>query len=324
MTPGANTSAAKTALVLAGGGSLGAVQVGMLRALTECGVKPDLIVGSSVGAINGAYFAGDPTLEGTARLERLWCSLKRSDIFPWTWRRLFNFIRGRGHLVTSDGLKSLLDRHLPYRDMKDAALPVHIVASDALTGKAVVLSRGSVTQAILASTAIPAAFEPVEIEGRLLCDGAIASNTPVTTAIALGARRLIVLPTGFACAPERAPSGAIASALHAITLLTAGQLVAELERIREPTRYHILPTACPLGITPFDFARTPELIDQAYRKTQDWIAGGGLDQSVIQDALRPHWHAGAGAPRPPPPEWTSRDRVQRRGRAGREALAALQ
>jgi NTE family protein len=302
----------KTAFVLAGGGSLGAVQVGMLRALLESGVRPDMVVGSSVGAINGAYFAGDPTSAGVSRLERLWCGLKRSDIFPWTWRRLFSFICGRGHLVTSDRLKNLLDRHLPYRDMNDAVLPVHIVASDALTGKAVVLSRGPVTQAILASTAIPAAFEPVEIDGRLLCDGAIASNTPVTIAIALGARRLIVLPTGFACAPERPPSGAIACALHAITLLTAGQLVAELERIREPTRYHILPTACPLSNTPFDFARTPELIVQAYRKTRGWIAEGGLDSSVIPAALRPHSHTIAGALQPPPIEWLNRDHLQRR------------
>jgi NTE family protein len=296
----------------------------MLRALLESGVKPDVVVGSSVGAINGAYFAGEPTLQGVSRLERLWCGLKRSDIFPWTWRRLFSFIRGRGHLVTSDGLKDLLDRNLPYRDMRDAALPLHIVASDALTGNAVVLSRGPVTQAILASTAIPAAFEPVEIDGRLLCDGAIASNTPVTTAIALGARRLIVLPTGFACAPERAPSGAIASALHAITLLTASQLVAELERIREPTQYHILPTACPLGVTPFDFARTPELIDQAYRRTLNWIAEGGLDSNTIPAALRPHSHTGTGALRPPPIEWVDRDHVQRRRTVGREAFTALQ
>jgi NTE family protein len=324
MTPIAAASLPKTALVLAGGGSLGAVQVGMLRALLESGVKPDMVVGSSVGAINGAYFAGEPTLQGVSRLERLWCGLKRSDIFPWTWRRLFSFIRGRGHLVTSDGLKDLLDRNLPYRDMRDAALPLHIVASDALTGNAVVLSRGPVTQAILASTAIPAAFEPVEIDGRLLCDGAIASNTPVTTAIALGARRLIVLPTGFACAPERAPSGAIASALHAITLLTASQLVAELERIREPTQYHILPTACPLGVTPFDFARTPELIEQAYRRTLNWIAEGGLDSNIIPAALRLHSHTGTGALRPPAIEWVDRDHLQRRRTVGREAFTALQ
>jgi NTE family protein len=152
----------------------------MLRALLESGVEPDMVIGSSVGSINGAYFAGDPTLDGIAKLERLWCSLKRRDIFPWTWRRLIGFIRGRGHLVTSDGLRRLLDSHLPYRDLKDAAVPVHIVASDVLSGKAVVLSRGPVTQAILASTAIPAAFAPVEIDGRLLCDEAVASNTLVT------------------------------------------------------------------------------------------------------------------------------------------------
>ena len=93
----------------------------MLRALLESGVEPDMVVGSSVGSINGAYFAGDPTLDGIAKLERLWCGLKRRDIFPWTWRRLFGFIRGRGHLVTSDGLRRLLDSHLPYRDLKDAA-----------------------------------------------------------------------------------------------------------------------------------------------------------------------------------------------------------
>lgn len=324
MTPVAARSSPKTALVLAGGGSLGSVQVGMLRALLESGVEPDMVVGSSVGAINGAYFAGDPTLEGVSRLERLWCGLKRSDIFPWTWRRLFSFIRGRGHLVTSEGLRRLLDRNLPYRDLKDAVLPVHIVASDALTGKAVVLSRGPVTQAILASTAIPAAFEPVEIDGRLLCDGAIASNTPVTTAIALGARRLIVLPTGFACAPDRAPSGVIASALHAITLLTASQLVAELERISEPTQFHILPTACPLGVTPFDFARTPELIDQAYRRTLQWIGEGGLVSSVIPAALRPHAHTATGAIRPVAPEWLDRGRLHGRRSVGRPTFTALQ
>ena len=319
MTPVATASPPKTAFVLAGGGSLGAVQVGMLRALLECGVEPDMVVGSSVGAINAAYFAGEPTLEGVSKLGRLWCGLKRSDIFPWTWRRLFGFIRGRGHLVPSDGLRSLLDRHLPYRDLKDALLPVHIVASDALTGKAVVLSRGPVTQAILASTAIPAAFAPVEIDGRLLCDGAIASNTPVSTAIALGARRLIVLPTGFACAPDRAPSGAIASALHAITLLTASQLIAELERIRDPTQYHILPTACPQGVSPFDFARTPELIDQAHQR---WIAAGGLDSTDIPAALRPHSHTEQTTFRGAVADWVNRDHLQRRRNVGRDAFIA--
>ena len=119
MTPAKPASAMKTALVLAGGGSLGAVQVGMLRALLESGVEPDMVVGSSVGSINGAYFAGDPTLDGIAKLERLWCGLKRRDIFPWTWRRLFGFIRGRGHLVTSDGLTAPVVTDGPFQEFKE-------------------------------------------------------------------------------------------------------------------------------------------------------------------------------------------------------------
>ena len=82
MIPAKPISAVKTALVLAGGGSLGAVQVGMLRALLESGVEPDMVIGSSVGSINGAYFAGDPTLDGIAKLERLWCGLKTGTSFP--------------------------------------------------------------------------------------------------------------------------------------------------------------------------------------------------------------------------------------------------
>lgn len=323
MSPVKKAAHPKTAFILAGGGSLGAVQVGMLRALLESGIEPDMVVGSSVGAINGAYFAGDPTLEGISRLERLWCGLKRTDIFPWTWRRLFGFVRGHGHLVPSDGLRRILDHHLPYRDLEDAIIPVHVVATDILSGQAVVLSRGPATQAVLASSAIPAAFAPVEIDSRLLCDGAVASNTPVSTAIALGARRLIVLPTGFACAPERAPSGALATALHAITLLTARQLVMELERVKQPTQYHILPTACPLGVSPFDFARSPELIDQAYRKALHWIAEGGLASSVVPAALRPHLHSAPTAFRPAVSDWINQNQPQRRANTGHEAFNSL-
>src|SRR5262249_41487110 len=159
--------------------SLGAAQVGMLHALVEGGIDADLVVGTSVGAINAAYFAADPTLKGIARLEVLWRSLRRTDIVPLSWRGLLGVLRCRNHLLPSAGLRSLLDLHLPYRNLEDAALPVHVVATDVLSGEAVVLSRGPAVQAILASSAIPAAFAPIEINGRLLCDGAIASNTPV-------------------------------------------------------------------------------------------------------------------------------------------------
>lgn len=292
---------------------MGAVQVGMLRALFEHGIDADLVIGSSVGAINAAYIGGDPTLAGVARLDTLWRGLKRADIFPVTWRRVLGFLHRRDHLMPSDGLRRLLDLNLPYRNLEDARIPVHVVATDVLSGEPVVLSRGPVTQAILASSAIPGAFAPIEIDRKLLCDGAIASNTPVRAAVALGAQRLIILPTGFACAPDRPPRGAIESALHAITLLTAGQLVAELERLKQSIPYHILPTACPLGVSPFDFSRTPELIEQAYQRTLGWLGDGGLEHCEIPAALRPHRHRPPRALRSGSAGWIEQGLAERRG-----------
>ncbi len=110
----------KTAFVFAGGGSFGAIQVGMLHSLATHGIVADMIFGSSVGALNGAYYAGDPTLEGIRKLEAIWRDLRRQDVFPVTWRTLFGFLRRRDFLVTSDGLRKLIEAHLPYRNLEDA------------------------------------------------------------------------------------------------------------------------------------------------------------------------------------------------------------
>ena len=165
----------KTAFVFAGGGSLGAVQVGMLRSLVARGVKADMVVGSSVGAMNGAYYAGAPTQEGVEQLAKIWRGLRRRDIFPITPRALLGLVLRQDFLLGSHGLYRLVHTHLPYRNMEDAKLPLHIVATDLLSGEAVVLSQGEAAQAIVASTAIPAAFAPVKFDGLYLADGAITS-----------------------------------------------------------------------------------------------------------------------------------------------------
>jgi NTE family protein len=155
-----HTGSAKTAFVFAGGGSYGAIQVGMMHSLAARGISADMVVGSSVGALNGAYYAGDPTLKGVLQLETIWRGLTRHDVFPVTWRTLLGFLRRRDFLIPHDGIQKLIDDHLPYRNLQDAELPVHIVATDIVTGDSVVLSEGSATQAIIASTAIPGAFAP--------------------------------------------------------------------------------------------------------------------------------------------------------------------
>jgi NTE family protein len=282
---------AKTALVLAGGGSFGAVQVGMLKALAANGLQVDMVVGSSVGAINGAYFAGRPTAAGIAELEAIWRSITRDDIFPLSWRSVFGFIRRRDFLISSGGIRSFVNTHLPYRNLQDATVPIHIVATDMLSGAPVILSDGSAVDAIVASSAIPAAFAPVHLGGRYLIDGAITSNTPVRVAAERGATRLIVLPTGFACDLSGPPQGIIANALHALTLLIARQLVAELEVLPAEIDYAIVPSLCPFAGSPYDFTRIGSMIDAAEASTASWIKVGGLDERVIPDGLRAHSHA---------------------------------
>lgn len=281
----------RTAFVLAGGGSFGAVQVGMLKALSRAGVVPDMIVGASVGAYNAALYASNPTREGVEHLARIWLGLRRQDAFPITLSMLWGFIRGRDVLVSSEGLNRLIDKHLPYRLIEEASIPLHIVATDFFTGMPHVLSRGSAQKAILASSAIPAAFAPVQIGETYLVDGAVTSNTPIRTAVSLGARRLIVLPTGYACSLKAPPRGPIAAALHALTLLIARQLVAEIEALGPEVSYAIVPTLCPLDGSPYDFSRTAEFIATAETVTQQWIDEGGLETGSIPDQLRPHYHA---------------------------------
>ena len=281
---------AKTAFVFAGGGSFGAVQVGMMLSLARNGIGADMVVGSSVGALNGAFYAGDPTPGGVERLAEIWRGLQRNDVFPLTWKTLLGFIWRRDFLIPHDGVRKLVDDHIPYRNLEDARLPVHIVTTDIITGDSVVFSDGSAAEAIVASTAIPGAFSPVRYKDHFLADGALSSNTPVRIAVKSGARRLIILPTGHACANDAPPVGALANALHALTLLIARQLVSELENLGPEIKYYVVPPLCPLAGSPYDFSRTAEHIERARLATDDWLAKGGLEQSEIPQELRPHEH----------------------------------
>ena len=230
----------KTAFVLAGGGSLGAVEVGMLRELLAWGETPSFVVGASAGAINGAFFAGAPTLAGVARLEAIWVGLRRRDVLPFNLASVVSLLMRRPHLVDSGGLRRLLARHLPYERLEDAAIPIHIVASDMLTGDEVLLSSGTAVDAVLASAAIPGVFPPVRVDGQLLVDGGVANNTPISTAIRLGAERVIVLSPGCAQASQQVPPGALGRAMHALSLLVARQLHQDAERYAGAVELHIV------------------------------------------------------------------------------------
>lgn len=279
----------KTALVLAGGGSLGAVQVGMLEALARTGFTPDLIVGSSVGALNAAVFAGDPTPRGVATLAEIWRGLRRKDVFPLTFRSALGWLGPSGALFDAGNLRRLVERNLLYRNLEDARIPVHVVATN-FGGESVRLSSGPAADAILASAAIPVVFPSVEVAGEHLMDGAVSGNTPILAAAELGATRVIILPTGFACALGGPPRGAVARGFHALTLIIAHQMVRDLTQLAGTIEVVTAPSLCPLAVSPFDFSQTDAMIARAARQTEDWLASGGLSRQEIPNSLLPHSH----------------------------------
>lgn len=279
----------RTAFVFAGGGSLGAVQVGMLQALLEAGVHPDFVVGTSVGALNAAYFAGTPDLGGVKRLADIWRGLRRHDIFPVSFASAMRLLRNPDSLVDPTNLRALVAANLPFMRIEDAALPLHVLATD-MAGVGRVLSSGPAVDSVMASAAIPSIFPPVDIDGTLLVDGAIAANTPLRQACDLGASRVVILPTGYACDLEEPPRGVIGQAMHAITLLIAWQLMREIDLTPPEIRLHMAPALCPLRVSAFDFSQSAELISRARAKTRNWIRRGGLERQAKARELAPHHH----------------------------------
>jgi NTE family protein len=279
----------RTAFVFAGGGSLGAIQVGMLHVLLEAGLRPDFVVGSSVGAMNAAYFAGAPDVAGVSRLADIWLSLRRADIFPLTLSSALSLFRHPDSIVDPSRLRHMIEANLSFARLEDAPIPLHVMATDQ-QGVGVRLSTGPAADAILASAAVPGIFPPVAIGGRHLMDGAIAANTPLRLAVELGATQIIVLPTGYACALEEPPKGVIAKALHAVTLLIAWQLMHEIDVIPQGIQVHMAPALCPLEISPFDFSASGQLIERAMQSTKKWIDAGGLTRQARSRELSAHHH----------------------------------
>jgi len=263
----------------------------MLKALARFGLQADLVVGSSVGAINSVFYAADPTADGIQRLETIWRALRREHVFPLSIAGLDRGLLGRqGHLLSAGALQRLLQAHLPIERLEESRVPVCVMATDVLRGAEVRLTSGPALSALLASTAIPGLFPPVSIDGLLLVDGAVANHTPISAAAALGATRIIVLPAGFPCAKGEAPRGAIAMVLHALSVLTAHQLARDVQQYHDRVAVVVVPPLCPLALPAYDFTGAGEVIDRATDTTAAWLESGGLDLATDWATLAPHHH----------------------------------
>jgi NTE family protein len=282
-----------TAVVLSGGGSLGAVQVGMLLALADRHVVPDVFVGTSVGAINAAFLAGRPGPRGLAELAEIWSGLRRHDIFPTSPVRLLRAAAGREAGFADPGpLRRLVARHLTYDRLEDAAWPVTVIATEVTTGQEVQLSRGPAVDAVMASAALPAVFPPVAVDDHVLMDGGVVNNTPISAAVDLGADVVYVLPTGYACALDAAPRSPVGMAMHAVTVAIQQRLVGDVCSFQDRVALRVAPPLCPLAVAPVDFSHTVELISRARASTQRWLDRPPAADQSRHLRLHSHDHPG--------------------------------
>lgn len=260
------------AFVLSGGASKGALQVGMLRALLERRIRPDLVVGCSVGAMNGAVIAHEPTLSTVGRLQDEWLDLDEDEIFPsGLFASSMNLARKGEALYSGEGLRTLVDRVLTADTFEELAVPFQCIATDVAKARERWFRAGPLLDAVMASAAIPVVFPPVEIDGARYCDGGVVDDVPMRRAVELGATKLYVLQVGTFDRPHEVPKRPLDMAMQAYWVNRRYRFHRELEMLPDDIEVVVLPTGEAPSVRFNDLAHGAELMDIGYRAAADHL-----------------------------------------------------
>jgi NTE family protein len=274
--------------VLSGGANLGSIHVGMLQALLEAGIKPDVIVGTSIGSVNAAYLAADPSLEQVDRLREFWCGVRARDIFPLNPLHNARALFRQGAFFSPHRWRNYLADRLPYRNIEESAVPLRITATDYDEGRSVVFDSGPAVEAILASTALPGIFPPHRIGDRFYLDGAISEQLPLKVAIEGGAHTIYVMAVSVPSPPldRRSP---LTILRHSLTILLFPRIrldALDLPGAHEKLRIVQVPSVA-TQVSLWDMSRHGELIVAAYEATKEFLADECHDRDRIDVATVP-------------------------------------
>jgi NTE family protein len=274
--------ARRVAFALGGGGHQGAYEVGMLQALLEKEVRPDLVVGTSVGALNGAAIAADPSLATVGRLRDIWLGLDEDRIFGGSiFAGAANLVRSRTHLHSNKPLRTMIEKLLPAKTFEDLAVPFQCVAASIERAAEHWFSEGSLVDAILASAAVPGVLPPVEIGGEHFVDGGIVNSIPISRAVELGATEIFVLHVGRIERPLTPPTTPLQVALVAFEIARRHRFARDLATLPDGVVAHVLPTGEPKRVTRAqlselnyrDFKAVSRRIQGAHKATAAFLEG---------------------------------------------------
>jgi NTE family protein len=240
------TEPPSTAFVLGGGGLLGASHVGMLRALLEDGIRPDLVLGTSVGAVNGVFVAADPGAVAVERLAQLWASLSRSGVFAGSvFSRAASLARHGTHLHSAEPLRALLRANLPVSRIEELTVPFQCVAASIERARAHWFTSGPIADAVTASCAVPGLLPAAAVDGEHFFDGGLVDSIPVGRAMQLGAREIYVLHVGRVERSLRPPRWPWEVALVAFEIARRHRFVEAMSTLSDQHRVHVLPAGDP-------------------------------------------------------------------------------
>jgi len=282
---------ARTAFVFAGGGARGAAQVGMLQALTAHGIVPDAIYGTSVGAINAAGFAGDPTIGGVEFMAEHWREVQRDDVFPQgrfptPWR----FFQTREAVFPSEGVRRIIQTGLRFERLEQSPVHLEVVATSLTDGRPHWFSSGPAEPAILASAALPALLPPVVIDDETFIDGGVVDNVPIARAIEQGAQRVFVLlcgPLHYKPQKYRRP---IEGVLAAFFIAVNAKFADQLETLPDGVEVIVF-TVDTQALSGYDdFSGTESLIAAGRANAEavlDFWRHGGVGETVLRTEPSP-------------------------------------
>ena len=233
----------EVAFVLGGGGVLGAHEVGMLRALAETSIEPDVILGTSIGAVNGAMFAGSPTVAGVQRLGELWSDSNVVGMSAGALlRRVTTLARTGTHLQSLEEVRRRLSDALPVGRVEELEIPFQCVAASIERAAEHWFDSGVLADVVLASCAVPGILPPVPIGDEHFIDGGIVNSIPVARAVALGAKTIYVLQVGRLETPLQPPRWPWEVGLVAFEVARRHRFANDLTSLPEGVRLHVLPT----------------------------------------------------------------------------------
>lgn len=268
-----------TVVVLSGGGHLGAIHVGQLRAIVEAGIEVDAYVATSVGALNAAVMAARPGMAGVDRLHEIWRGVRTDEIFPGgTVAQAWKIARGHDHLYPNDGMVRLITSAIPVTTFSDLKVPLRIVTAELDSGEERVFASGSLLRPLLATTALPGVFPPVRIADKTYVDGGIVNNVPISHAI--DADRVFVLELQE-LSSEALPTSSFGLLLRSFAISRASRFRLDIERYAGAAEFHVIPQPAIPDIRFPDLSHSLELMELGYRAARDYL------EAVVVPSVEP-------------------------------------